>query len=525
MSENLLLLRVDYYFTDINALLRSWVSILSALLTMYNHHQSFRSQGPHQPMNSRESGQWPPTSRHAVKVTNVHDVKAEEQTRIFMNQHHDFQGMEKIGDALFAYFGSQNSALLVVNSLHGRIVLGRAVHAEYLGSAQAGSPAPQQTQATTLTFGFPQYSTLFPLSNIHSQKFPSQYPTKDIRHPQLESKRTTNSTPSDFSSAPASMPPSAQRSDLSPISPFLGTGKMVKVISSDGIPWNGEHAVILGQGAVTGMWNIQIIRTGHKVSYPTSYLRLLTSDSSSDTVPRIPLSSPQTQTQHSYQMPPAPLPLAFLNNIYIKDLDVRVTHNKLLELFKPFGEIVDSRLQEDPSGLRRYAYLRYSTHAQAQEAISAMHKKQILDKVITVEFHRPKSTLSGMQQQKQQQVQEGGARANCLFFAKGICQFGSSCRNIHDESLVKRRSAAPAIFRSSTSTAGVLKSTDSADDSMDRQQEEEEVVAEEDEEIQLLELQLFDMCERAQRKGKKMWGRSKLMLVGKFLHVTSLGMS
>ncbi|ORX57517.1 hypothetical protein DM01DRAFT_1334128 [Hesseltinella vesiculosa] len=81
-----------------------------------------------------------------------------------------------------------------------------------------------------------------------------------------------------------------------------------------------------------------------------------------------------------------------LLNLYIKNLDPKVTNNDLFAAFRSFGRIVSARVMSNTSTgqSKGYGFVSYSRPDEAKLAMDQMNGKLLLSKPLIVSYHTPK---------------------------------------------------------------------------------------------------------------------------------------
>ncbi|CAO3595961.1 unnamed protein product [Absidia cylindrospora] len=79
-------------------------------------------------------------------------------------------------------------------------------------------------------------------------------------------------------------------------------------------------------------------------------------------------------------------------NLYVKNLDSKVTNNELFNAFRPFGRIVSARVMTNPANnqSKGYGFVSYGRSDEARTALEQMNGKLFYQKPLMVSFHAPK---------------------------------------------------------------------------------------------------------------------------------------
>ena len=79
-------------------------------------------------------------------------------------------------------------------------------------------------------------------------------------------------------------------------------------------------------------------------------------------------------------------------NIYVGNLDFKVTEKELSDLFSEFGEVESARIITDKYNGRSkgFGFVIMENKAEAQEAIEALNGKDLKSRPITVNEARPR---------------------------------------------------------------------------------------------------------------------------------------
>ncbi|ORZ13481.1 hypothetical protein BCR42DRAFT_492888 [Absidia repens] len=79
-------------------------------------------------------------------------------------------------------------------------------------------------------------------------------------------------------------------------------------------------------------------------------------------------------------------------NLYVKNLDPKVTNNELFSAFRPFGRIVSARVMTNPANnqSKGYGFVSYGRSDEARAALEQMNGKLFYQKPLMVSFHAPK---------------------------------------------------------------------------------------------------------------------------------------
>ncbi|KAL1922945.1 uncharacterized protein VTP21DRAFT_9321 [Calcarisporiella thermophila] len=114
-----------------------------------------------------------------------------------------------------------------------------------------------------------------------------------------------------------------------------------------------------------------------------------------------PASSPLTATPSSPADSPSiassaisspDSPVIDPTNLYVKNLDLRITSVDLFNAFRRFGRIISARVMTHPTTnqSRGFGFVSFSTAEEASRALQTMNGKEILAKPIVVAYHEPK---------------------------------------------------------------------------------------------------------------------------------------
>ncbi len=78
-------------------------------------------------------------------------------------------------------------------------------------------------------------------------------------------------------------------------------------------------------------------------------------------------------------------------NIFVGNVDYRVTENQLAELFEEFGEVTSVKIPKDKLNGRSkgYAFVEMTNDAEGEEAINNLNGYQINTRAINVSVARP----------------------------------------------------------------------------------------------------------------------------------------
>ncbi|ORX62017.1 hypothetical protein DM01DRAFT_1331479 [Hesseltinella vesiculosa] len=81
-------------------------------------------------------------------------------------------------------------------------------------------------------------------------------------------------------------------------------------------------------------------------------------------------------------------------NLYVKNMDTRITNELLHELFGKFGRIVSARVISHPATKqsRGYGFVSFSHQQEATFALTEMNGKMVFDKPLYISYHEPKKT-------------------------------------------------------------------------------------------------------------------------------------
>lgn len=79
-------------------------------------------------------------------------------------------------------------------------------------------------------------------------------------------------------------------------------------------------------------------------------------------------------------------------NIYITNISLETTEEKLLEIFSRYGRITSHRVERDEKNRRGYAYICYETRDQAVDAIERANQMQLDESAVDVTFFKNKKT-------------------------------------------------------------------------------------------------------------------------------------
>ncbi|KAI8098992.1 uncharacterized protein BX664DRAFT_256366 [Halteromyces radiatus] len=79
-------------------------------------------------------------------------------------------------------------------------------------------------------------------------------------------------------------------------------------------------------------------------------------------------------------------------NLYIKNLDPKVTNNDLFNAFRAFGRIVSARVMSNPATnqSKGYGFVSYGRSDEARMALEQMNGKMFFSKPLVVSYHAPK---------------------------------------------------------------------------------------------------------------------------------------
>ncbi|KAL1916989.1 uncharacterized protein VTP21DRAFT_5186 [Calcarisporiella thermophila] len=125
-----------------------------------------------------------------------------------------------------------------------------------------------------------------------------------------------------------------------------------------------------------------------------------TSTTSSPSTPQLVVSSTATsptQSNGSYRAPPVKLvdqQLYDPTNLYVKNLDMRITSTDLFSLFSRFGRIISARVMTNPitGQSKGFGFVSFSKAEEAARALHAMNGQQTLSKQLIVAYHEPKKS-------------------------------------------------------------------------------------------------------------------------------------
>ena len=81
-----------------------------------------------------------------------------------------------------------------------------------------------------------------------------------------------------------------------------------------------------------------------------------------------------------------------ITNLFVKNLESGTTDAQLMEMFKPFGEILTVKVQQGKENQATdYGYVNFKRPEDAEQAIKEMNKKKVGNGVLIVNHHISKA--------------------------------------------------------------------------------------------------------------------------------------
>ncbi|KAI8066374.1 hypothetical protein BC940DRAFT_302684 [Gongronella butleri] len=104
-------------------------------------------------------------------------------------------------------------------------------------------------------------------------------------------------------------------------------------------------------------------------------------------------------------------------NLYVKNMDTRITNDLLHEIFGRYGRIISARVISHPvtKQSRGYGFVSFGTEDEAATALREINGRVIFDKPLLISYHEPKKSRyanANQQPQQQQQQQQQTPHAN-----------------------------------------------------------------------------------------------------------------
>lgn len=114
------------------------------------------------------------------------------------------------------------------------------------------------------------------------------------------------------------------------------------------------------------------------------------------------------------------------NKLYVANLNFRTRAEDVKDEFSRFGQVQDVFIPPDreTGGSRGFAFVTFTDHRDADDAVDTMDGKEFDGRVITVQKARARRAAPGYLSQ--------GVKEPCRDFQRGLCQRGTACRYRHN---------------------------------------------------------------------------------------------
>ncbi|XP_058229963.1 polyadenylate-binding protein 1-A-like [Hemibagrus wyckioides] len=86
--------------------------------------------------------------------------------------------------------------------------------------------------------------------------------------------------------------------------------------------------------------------------------------------------------------------------LFVKDVDPRISEQRLFNEFLPFGDIISFKLMMENGRSKGYGYVTYSNEAEAKTAISELNGKILGTKVLFIALSKSKEELARLKNRR-----------------------------------------------------------------------------------------------------------------------------